>query len=201
MKLREKDVSTVLEKAAEIAETYRMYVLAGNAHKKSVDDLLWLFGEHLGKVIVARELNLQAADLVVRGMYVALDDGTYEIYTLAELGSHEERFVLTKELFHVVMDDEDCRNMDIHGHLVEAQSSFSIGDSEPNTSVACELLAEIGAMEFLFPYADRVTVRERAGDNPDFAEIARRYGIPQLYIETYLSEHMMGEFARLQQAR
>lgn len=197
MILDDKDVQFALEKAKEISECYRLYVLGGDAPKKSIDDLIWLFGEHCGKKIALGELNIPAQDLVVRGMYAALSDGSYEIYTLAELGSHEERFVLTKELFHVVMDTEECRNMDLYDHLVDAQASFSIGDSEPNKSVVWEALAEIGAMEFLFPYDDRVQVLAASGGNPNFVDIARRYGVPQSYIEMYLSETVMDEFGRL----
>ena len=197
MILEDKDVQFALDKAREIAECYRMYVLSGDAPKKSIDDLIWLFGEHCNKRIVLRELNMPAQDLAVRGMYAALSDGSYEIYTLAELGSHEERFVLTKELFHVVLDTEECRNMDLYNHLEDAQSSFTIGDAEPNRSVTWEVLAEIAAIEFLFPYATRVAVLAAAGGNPNFADIARRYGVPQLYIEMYLSAPVMQEFATL----
>lgn len=197
MILDDKDVQFALEKAKEISECYRLYVLGGDSPKKSIDDLIWLFGQHCGKKIAMGELNIPAQDLVVRGMYAALSDGSYEIYTLAELGSHEERFVLTKELFHVVMDTEECRNMDLYDHLVDAQASFSIGDSEPNKSVVWEALAEIGAMEFLFPYHDREQLLAASGGNPNFVDIARRYGVPQSYIEMYLSETVMNEFGRL----
>jgi hypothetical protein len=55
-------------------------------------------------------------------------------------------------------------------------------------------------MQFLFPYRDRVTV---IATNPcDFAEIAGRYGIPQVHVERYLSPPYMelfGALDRLQQ--
>nr|WP_244667600.1 ImmA/IrrE family metallo-endopeptidase [Xanthomonas sp. D-109] len=130
-------------------------------------------------------------------MFAAFVGGSYGIYLLAELQERERRFVLTKEMFHVLLDEERCRNMDIYGHVQEATMSFSIEDSNPNSPVAAEVLAEIGAMEFLLPYAKRKVLLEQCGDAPDFALIARRYGIPQMYVEEYLSDRMMAEFAKI----
>jgi Zn-dependent peptidase ImmA (M78 family) len=197
MHLDDAHVRYALDKAREIAEQYRLYVIPGDGTKKSVDDLLWLMQQYLEKRITPRELLILADDSkTVHGMYAAMADGSYEIYVLAELGGVEGRFVLCKELFHVVIDKDECRNMHLYEHVVESQSSFSISTLKPNVSVQWEALAEIAAMEFLFPYADRVRILEACGGNPDFAAIAHRYGVPQVYIEMYLS--LMDEFAKVE---
>ncbi|MEJ2790077.1 MULTISPECIES: ImmA/IrrE family metallo-endopeptidase [unclassified Pseudoxanthomonas] len=192
------DVIFGLQKAKEIAEQYKLYTLAADRDARSVDDLVKICGEYLEKTVRIRELNLPAEDRVIRAMFAALADGTFEIYVLAELGERERRFVLCKELFHVVLDQERCRSMDIYRHLEEATASFSTQDSRPNSPVAWEILAEVAAMEFLFPYAERAAILLASNGNPDFSAIARRYGIPQAHIENYLSQPMMDVFANLQ---
>ncbi len=89
--------------------------------------------------------------------------------------------------------------MDIYGHVQEAASSFSIEneDANPESPVATEFLAEIAAMEFLLPYAKRKAILDHANGEPDYAMVARIYGIPQVYVEGYLSDRMMSEFAKI----
>ncbi len=180
-----------------MTEQYKLYSRAAGHTQRSVDDLEWLCGEYLGKTVSVLDLQLAADELAIRGMFAALSDGSYEIYLLADLGERERRFVKCKELFHVVLDDENCRSMDIYAHLELATVAFSVAGSNPESPVACEALAEIAAMEFLFPYAERVEVIERSGGNVDYPAIATQYGIPQLYVEMYLSDPMMTEFAKV----
>lgn len=197
MLLPDKDVVFAIEKAQELTEQYNLYSRAKDHCQRSVDDLEWLCGEYLQKKVEVRDLRLAADEMVIRGMYAALADGSYEIYLLAELGDRERRFVKCKELFHVILDHEQCRSMDIYVHLQLAAAAFSIADSSPDSPVAWELLAEIAAMEFLLPYSERLKIVAAASGNIDYADIARRYGVPQLYVENYLSDAMMAEFAKV----
>lgn len=199
MQLSDGDVRHCLEKAAELTEQYKLYSLAAGQKQRSVDDLEWLCGEYLGKNVSVLDLQLAADELAIRGMFAALSDGSYEIYLLADLGERERRFVKCKELFHVVLDDENCRSMDIYAHLELASVAFSVAgaNDNPGSPVACEALAEIAAMEFLFPYAERAEVVANSAGNIDYPAVATQYGIPQLYVELYLSDPMMTEFAKV----
>lgn len=190
MILTDADVENCTQKAREAAEQYVLYALHPR-DLRSLDDLERILVEYLGKPVEILDLRIPAGDRVVRGMFMARKDGTYLVFRLADLGDRERRFVTCKELFHVILDDERCRNMDLLGHLEASQTSFSTADSRPDPGVKSELLAEIGAMEFLFPYARRVEELARAGENPDFGMIAAKYGVPQLYVEEYLSQHYM----------
>lgn len=198
MNIKDVDVIDCLDKASELIEHYEMYVRAPDASARSMDDMVDVCRDYLQKVVVINDLDVIAEDKVVHGMFAAFADGSYEIFILAELNERERRFVLTKEMFHVLLDEERCRNMDIYGHVEEATASFSIDDSNPNSPVAAEILAEIGAMEFLLPYKKRVKILEHSDDLPDMAIQARRFGIPQRYVEEYLSDRMMAEFAKVQ---
>ena len=197
MRISDEDVKHCLTEVAKVVEEYELYSRAKGHTYRSVDDLEWLAGEHLNKSVTVEDLMLAADDRVIRGVFTALEDGSYVIYLLAELGERERRFVKCKELFHVILDDARCRSMDIYGHLELAAAAFSIADNSPESPVVWEMLAEIAAMEFLLPYTDRLAIIAGAGNDIDYANVARRYGVPQIYVESYLSEAMMVEFAKV----
>ena len=197
MQLADTDVRQCLAKVHEMVEQYNLYSRANHHTQRSVDDLEWLCGEYLQKKVSVYDLELEVGDFMIRGMFAALEDKSYEIYLLAELGDRERRFVKCKELFHVILDDERCRNMEIYGHLQLSVQAFSIDDDSPDSPVAWEMLAEIAAMEFLLPYAARQEIAAAANGNIDYADVAHRYGIPQQYVEDYLSDAMMAEFAKV----
>lgn len=197
MILIDEEVVHCLRKAKEIIEQYELYAQHPR-DLRSIDDLEWVCGEYLGRRAQIHELRIEAGERSVRGFFVAYADGRYEIYRLADLTERERRFVTCKELFHVILDEEPCRNMDLLSHLEEAYSSFTFDESHPNIAVKAEMLAEIAAMEFLFPYARRVEEIERNGrDDNFFSMVAAKYGIPQIYVEQYLSDHYMEEFGSL----
>jgi len=196
--LQDDDVKHCLEIAREMVDVYQRYALMGKASMRSVDDMEWCFREYLGKTVVVRDLQLEAGDSDIRGLFLALADGSYEIYLLGDMGDRERRFVKCKELFHVLLDDETkSRNMDIFGHVQEAATCFFKAESNPTSPVVWEALAEIAAMEFLLPFADRKAIISSSGGNPDYEAVSARYGIPQLFVEEYLSPHYMAEFENL----
>lgn len=197
MYLDEADVVKCLTKAREISEQYDLYVRAADSCLRSVEDLQWICSEYLNKSIEVFDLRIAADDMAIRGMYAAFADGTYHIYLLAELSDRERRFVLCKELFHVLLDEEGCRNMDLIAHVEASATSFTIDESRPTSPVAWEALAEIAAMEFLFPYSKRAAEVAASNNDPDFADIARRYGVPQAYVEQYLTSQQMAELSNI----
>ncbi len=196
MIISNEDAAFCIEEARQITEQYKLYVLNSGGCKKSVDDLEWLITQYCNKVVRVQDLNLPAEELSVRGAYVAWADGSYDIFLLAELSDRERRFVKCKELFHVVMDQPHCRSMEIYRHVEATNASIALPESKPNQPVAWEWLAEIAAMEFLFPYSAREAVLEASNDAPDYPEIAAMYGVPQVMVELYLGETMMVELGK-----
>jgi Zn-dependent peptidase ImmA (M78 family) len=195
MRVNTDDVAFCIGKAHEIAEHYQRYVLPGDAVLRSMDELQPLVGQYVGKGVEIRALDRSADGSSIMGMCAVFDDH-FEIYILAELTDDLRRFVLCKELFHVVLDSERSRNGDIYEHLVEVATTFPVVDSQPNCAAAWEVLAEAAAMEFMFPYKERAACL--ASGNFDPAVVAKRYGIPQIFVEAYCNPRAMDFWADYQ---
>jgi len=184
----DKDIRHCLEKAVEVREMYEMYVLNGKAFPRSVDRLRWVCEEYLNKKIEIEYVDVPAEGSSIKASYWAInEDGKqwYRICPLTGMTEDELRFVLCKELFHVIFDDEEKRNLELSAHVEEYSLSLaSTEDVHPNCSVAWETLAEIAAMEFLFPLEER----DRAingGTQVSFSKLASAYGVPRYYVESF----------------
>lgn len=189
IQFKEDDISACIRKALEVSDLYEMYVRGDSkAARRSVDDLLWLCEQHLGKTIRIEYVAIPEDSSSIKAHCLALNDGSYLIGLVEGMSDEEERFVLCKELFHVMFDHEGIRNIDLATHLAEYASLFQSQDcvGEPQCSVAWENLAEIAAMEFLFPYDHRVASVD-LGTTLDYGRLATRYGIPRYYVEVACS--------------
>ncbi|MEZ0260914.1 MAG: hypothetical protein ACAH80_07880, partial [Alphaproteobacteria bacterium] len=67
--------------------------------------------------------------------------------------------------------------------------AFPASSSRPRRSVVCEQLAEIAAMEFLYPFKYRMYDAQQK--SIDYHHIAKHYRIPQVYVEEYLDPQVM----------
>ena len=193
MLVQPQDIRFCLDKTAEIVDQYLMYVLNGRAFHRSVDDLEWICSTYLETKIYRRVLHkLPAANSSVRGLYVSSVDG-YEIYVLADMNFCWNRFVISKELFHVVMDTstDEYRDMDLYKHLKDIALSFPETHSIPGKSAVSELLAEIAAVEFLFPYKERLYQQGNSGQQINYPAIAEHYKLPLNMVEKYMSKSWM----------
>lgn len=137
--------------------------------------------------------------LHVRGYYKALDEErkNYAIYLRRPQEEEWLRFVTCKELLHVVLDvreSESCRGIHVHELVLDVvQDSYS-GDIASSDEVAVEKLAEIAAMEFCFPYAERIEYFK--SNSIAYGDIAKEYGLPEPVVRRYLGEKMMGLLAK-----
>jgi hypothetical protein len=127
-----------------------------------------------------------------RGLTLAYHD-SYKIWMLKGLNPCWSRFVLCKELFHVLIDAGDKEkifsNKDIGSHI-EKYLETNHFEKTPN-NIQAELLAEIAAIEFMFPYAHRVKQA-----NIPSADTAETYKIPKSLVEKYCSLKSL-EFLKL----
>jgi hypothetical protein len=98
--------------------------------------------------------------------------------------------VITKELFHVVFDNPEYVTTDIETHVeISTSDAPSLYEVSP-TAAQLEFLTEYAAMEFLFPYAQRLQLIQT--NNPlDYDAIAHQYRVPRDYVERYLSKEYM----------
>jgi Zn-dependent peptidase ImmA (M78 family) len=182
MLLTAPDIIYCIGKAQEITDYYKLNMLNGGATRRSVDYLLNICSEYLQKTVTTQLIpNQDANQKSIRGFCVSYGD-SYKICLLAEMNLCWRRFVLCKELFHVVLDEDRYRTTEIYSHVEEVVATLFEPTSAGPGAVS-EALAEIAAMEFLFPYADRIQI---PGPILDYHAIAERYKVPQVLIETYL---------------
>lgn len=192
MRIRKVDLRTCLAKAADIVNIYEGMFLGGKATPRSVDNLVTLLEQHEQKRVEVKLLDLGADAQAVRGMYAAYDDH-YDVVVLSGQNYCWQRFVLCKELFHVILDTDEYRSVHVGELVDEFTNTFPMqeagADARPGAHVTNEMVAEICAMEFLFPYADRVRIV--AGEH-DPMELAQRYKVPRVFVERYLSSDYLG---------
>jgi hypothetical protein len=134
----------------------------------------------------------------VLGACVLFKNKKYDVI-IAKQNECWSRFVLCKELFHIALDRAEYRNMSMDGHIEEIMLAFPDDDSEPRKPVVAEFLAEVGAMELLFPYSARAKILA-ANPRPDFLAIAKQHMVPKAYTEKYLGTAYMkilGRFSRV----
>lgn len=153
---------------------------------RSVEDFL-LYCQSVAQIEVNDHPNHTHTGALPRGMFIPFDGGRYEIVILPGQKYCWKRFVLCKELFHVLIDVNDKENIfinrDVDSHIEQYMDK---SNGLPNTpqNVQAETLAEIAAMEFLFPYSHRL---EQVGT--DSGILAHRYKIPKALVEKYLLAH------------
>lgn len=184
MLIQKKEIIFSLSQAKIVSDAYNLKFIDRNSTIRSVDNLTSLVKQELNKNIEVLLMDLSHNGQAVRSFYVAYDD-KYEVVLLEGQNPCWNRFTLCKELFHVLLDTDEYRNIDIDAHVDEVKNTFYVDDSEPNLPATSEELAEIAAMEFLFPYVSRK--EELTGVPLEFKAIAEKYKVPQVLVEQYLS--------------
>jgi Zn-dependent peptidase ImmA (M78 family) len=187
MQVQARDIRYCLDKSMEISEHYKMFTQSGDRYPRSVDDFLQICKEYTRQDIVVREVFVDISS--IRGFFLLID-GAPEIYLLRGNNDCWKRFVLCKELFHVLLDEDQYRDMYIYRHLKDVALSFPERNSTPGRAAVSEIMAEIAAIEFLFPYKERV-FQLGHGAQVDYLGIANYFKVPQFFIEKYLSDAWM----------
>jgi Zn-dependent peptidase ImmA (M78 family) len=192
MQVKTDELKYAISKAHEIRDIHRLNYLNSDETEKSLPNLLDLCQCYLGKNIVTREHKMQHDGQPMRGFCLSFNDGHYEIVLLGGQNNCWKRLVLCKELFHVILDEEKYQDKSISNLIDEAAITFPDPDSHPKLPLVAEMLAEIAAIEFLFPYEDRKKIiAQLNGNTPDYGDIAKRYKIPRVYVESYLKPKIM----------
>jgi hypothetical protein len=177
-------VASALSKVSEIRHIYKLRYLAADASERSVNNLLDLCRAYLEKQIDLFVHSDSAFNHKVWSFVIVKDFG-YEICTLNDLNNCWKRFVLCKELFHIILDCESDRNASLEEHLDNFFGGITELEAKVSGSAQAEILAEIAAMEFLFPYVDRLKMIQH---NIEFSDVAERYKIPRYFAERYMTK-------------
>lgn len=202
MELKSEDVEKCLRKAHELAalmeEQYKLYSPHGDGWPRSVDDLHWVTTMYINNDIPIRTLRVSAETNSTKGAMIAHGGNNYEILLAAELSDQARRLVQAKEIFHILLDEDRYHSMDLYAHVEATAECFRIETSMPKNTVVIEFLAHLAAMEFLFPFSERVRIVENQGDKEiDYGLVAHRFGIPQIEVEKFLVSSNMEELGKV----
>lgn len=186
--------------ARELSDEYLLHLDEPPQTVRNVLKFVRFCEGHLGKKIRICKLryNKQEPEDALHGAYVE-DAETFHIVIIGNMNYCWNRFVICKELFHAVLRDEENRSIKINEHVEDMVTKDMLMEP-PGAAKLVEQLAEIAAMEFLFPFKDRQAIlksAEETGVPVKYHDIAQRYKTPQVYIEPYLSEPMMGLFGTI----
>jgi len=199
MNVSPSDLQFCLSQADIIAHHYTLHSRDSSNPVRSIGELLQTYEQALGATVQVYEVNIPKDDAWVWGMCILSADRNIEVALAKDLNECWGRFVLCKELFHQTLDRAEYRNISIAGHIEEYTLAFPDDDCKPRKPVVAEFLAEVGAMELLFPYGKRVKILD-SNPRPDFLEIATRFMVPKAHTQKYLSQSYMeslGRFSRI----
>lgn len=129
----------------------------------------------------------------------------YQICLMSGMSNCWNRFALCKELFHVILDEEKIRNTSLAEHLQDFRASIRDANIGGGESSKIEILTEFAAMQFLFPFSQRIIVSKEIKDRLDAGEnkisvlkdISEKWRIPRLMVEDYLDAELMEYFDAL----
>lgn len=188
------EIKSAISKAQEIADIHKLHYLNSDASIKSLENLIDICRCYLNKDIVLREHTMPYAAQPIRGFCLAFNDGHYEIVILADQRPCWRRLVTCKELFHIILDEEKYESKNIADLVDEATLAIPSTTLLPNAPVRAEILAQMTAMEYLFPYADRKLIHsqfEITQTNMDCGQIAEQFKVPRILVERYLKKQYM----------
>lgn len=165
-----------------------------------VDYLRPLF-EELGYVdrIIWEKFNFQSEFLLAQIKTYQKDMGVYTgigDYARIQISEGQNycwtRFILCKEMFHVILDEEKNNRVVSSDDLLKLSDYFTnsflkriAGDEVPFAPYETELDAEVMALETLFPYELRRSYCDKYDSGTVTAhQLALRYRLPVEYIET-----------------
>lgn len=175
--------------AKTITEQYELFHITGNNPQKSIDYLIDIVKKNLTNEINIVEVDISYDKSAIYSMCIIKPDNAIDIVIAEDLNYCWKRFAICKEIFHLLIDQPEYRTLDIELHTESVLIAFPKDDAIPSTSVQVEFLAEVAAMEFLFPYKSRLMQLSTGAGNVNFPEIAQKYKMPQIFVERYLTDN------------
>jgi hypothetical protein len=169
-----------LQEGLRIAMHWASVIPPSAGGARSVDRLLLTMKQQDFQVRVYQN-ELSEATNAGKGYTLPRKDGSFDIGLLKGLNYCWHRFVLCKELLHVLTHSNKERNMNIEDHLASA-CGIVVTETSPSASTLSELFAEVWAMEFLIPHSERIAGIEAGTDH---AVIAQNYKCPLVMVEKY----------------
>lgn len=181
-KLPKQQIVDALNEVFNIEELLRNHYRVEGVKNRSDADLLDLCTRYRGKKIDLYTHSSPWDGGPILAFTLTFDD-RYEICLLDGMNYCYKKFALCKELFHVVLSNPEFMTVNF-GEVIE---QCIVGGSL-NGGASSEYVAEIAAMEYLFPYRDRLKI---VATNYDLEEVSQAYRLPKLLVEQYLMKSRM----------
>jgi hypothetical protein len=183
------------QKLEAVRNDYRTYVLAGDSPQIRIEDLYAVVGNMYGIEIVKTSVPFDATH--TRGMFERWKSRV-NVRIRRDQPMDWLRFAAVKELFHLINDETEDFQPDGTITIIGIVAEYTVISSGlPHPSIQSEDLAEICALEFMYPYeyreADMAAIK--AG-NTTVSKIALHYGVPSTLISKavtpYYHTHVAG---------
>lgn len=125
----------------------------------------------------------------VRGLMERYGD-RIEIYIKKQMPEDVQRFTAVKEICHVVIDEEEDWSPNGVDTIRDLMLEYSIeSDEEANRLAQSEVLAEIAAIELMYPHQDQIADIDRLSKNETtLAKIANEHKIPDFIVSRALTD-------------
>jgi hypothetical protein len=174
--------------ARTAVDVYKRYDAFPDRFPRSVDNLKRAAYSHYRVGFKVQYPKVPTKNGEVIGYYLFEPAAhTVHIFVDNRLNYCWRRLVQCKELFQFILDRASDRTIDVPRHLADLKPDFPLTTNYKPT-VASEFLASVAAMEFLFPYTERL---KYFGTKALDKDIAETYKIPQAKVSNYLAESYM----------
>ena len=154
----------VFKKVKFIREEYKLYILGANINVLSIQDLETVISQMYGVKFVKTQVAFDGEYL--RGMMERWPDHV-KIRVRQDQSEDQKRFTAVKEMCHVVVDEKEDWSVDGVSTITSLLYDWALEtDEEAQRATHSEMLAEVAALELLYPFECR------AGDLKLLAEDA-----------------------------
>jgi hypothetical protein len=186
--LQKQQIIDALNEVFNIEELLRNhYRSSGNADKSDAD-LLDVCSRYLSKKInVLNHASPWAGGPILA--FIVSYPTKFDICLLGQLNYCYSKFALCKELFHVIIQNPEFMSIDSDSTIEQCSAGGLLSEV-----AGSEFVAEIAAMEYVFPFQERVKVFQSG--NVDIEALAHERKIPKLLLERYLTKGSLNAFAK-----
>lgn len=177
------DLINALNEAHNIEQILRLHYRSADHNNRSDADLYDICSRYLNKKINLFTHKMSWDGGSILAFYVAYPD-KYDICLLDGLNYCYSKFALCKELFHIIIENPEFESINFDYTIDKCVNGGDLNGADSN-----EYIAEIAAMEYLFPFRIREMLIK--GGDIDFDKVAADYRIPRLLVEKYLTDYRM----------
>jgi hypothetical protein len=133
-----------ISKAQEFGQYYEDgHYLGGDDPRRYIQYLHDICQKYLSCQINLLALEVPAFGSAVNGAFIMTSDNHYDICVARDLNYCWRRFVFCKEMFHVVLDRPESRDMHIAQHVQAWTVAFPSSEKLGSIAVQSEVLAEL----------------------------------------------------------